>query len=352
MLRRHGCWADHQRVKILVTGGTGFVGSHVAAALVTAGHDVRVLARHAEQVPVTFGPLGDPELDVAVGDVLDRESVRAAVAGCEAVVHAAAVFSFDSHDRERMLTTNEQATRAVLEEAVAAGADPVVHVSSTVALTRRDGSGPDLPLGDVDQPYAASKVASERVARELQDRGDPVVTVYPGSVLGPHDPYIGENTLLLEWVVRGWLGVFPAGGLHFVDVRDVAAVVVAAMEPGRGPRRYVVPGHHVRSGELHRSVTRVTGRRRPALVLPVPAMMPVLRLSEAAGRRLPQRWHTPVGVEGPTISQCDTIMHDEPARTELGVMPRPLDDTVRDTISWLVDAGLLPKRYALDHSAR
>lgn len=332
-------------MKVLVTGGTGFVGSHVAAALVTAGHDVRVLARRPDQVPVTFGPLGNPDLDVVPGDVLDHDSVRTAVAGCEAVVHAAAIFSFDSHDRERMLTTNEQATRNVLEEAVAAGADPVVHVSSTVALTRREGSGPDLPVGDVRRPYAASKVASERVARELQDRGEPVVTIYPGSVLGPHDPYIGENTLLLEWVVRGWLGVFPAGGLHFVDVRDVAAVVVAAMEPGRGPRRYVVPGHHVQSGELHRSVARVTGRRRPVMVLPVPAMMPILRLAETAGRRLPERWHTPIGVEGPSITQCNTVMYDEPARTELAVSPRALDETVRDTISWLVDEGRLPKRY-------
>lgn len=335
-------------MKVLVTGGTGFVGSHVAAALVATGHDVRVLVRRPEQVPVTFGPLGGPELDVVTGDVLDRESVHRAVRGCEAVVHAAAVFSFDSHDRERMLTTNEEATRTVLEEALAGGADPVVHVSSTVALTRRDGSGPDLPLGDVERPYAASKVASERVARALQDRGAPVVTVYPGSVLGPHDPYVGENTLLLEWVVRGWLGVFPAGGLHFVDVRDVAAVVVASLEPGREPRRYVVPGHHVRSGDLHRSAARVTGRRRPTLVLPVPAMMPVLRLAEAAGRSLPRRWHTPVGVEGPSISECNTVMHDEPARTELGVEPRPLDATVRDTITWLVDVGRLPERYRPD----
>lgn len=332
-------------MKVLVTGGTGFVGSHVAAALVTAGHDVRVLVRRPEQVPVTFGPLGDPDLDVVTGDVLDRGSVRSAVADCDAVVHAAAVFSFDSHDRERMLATNAEAARTVLEEALAAGADPVVHVSSTVALTRRSGSGPDLPLGDLEQPYAASKVASERVARELQDRGDPVVTVYPGSVLGPHDPYIGENTLLLEWVVRGLLGVFPAGGLHFVDVRDVAAVVVAAMEAGRGPRRYVVPGHHVPSGELHRTVARVIGRRRPVMVLPLRAMMPMLVLAEAAGRRLPQRWHTPVGVEGPSISECNTVMHDEPARTELGVEPRPLEETVRDTITWLVDERRLPERY-------
>ena len=332
-------------MKALVTGGTGFVGSHIAAALVRAGHDVRLLVRRPEQVPLTFGPLGDPDLEVVTGDVLDRDSVRTATAGCDGVVHAAAVFSFDSHDRERMLATNADAARTVLEEALVAGADPVVHVSSTVALTRRSGSGPDLPLGDVQQPYASSKVASERVARELQDHGAPVVTVYPGSVLGPHDPYTGENTLLLEWVVRGWLGVFPVGGLHFVDVREVAAVVVAAMEPGRGPRRYVVPGHHVPSGGLHRTVARVTGRRRPAVVLPLRAMMPALWLAEAAERHLPRRWHTPIGVEGPHISQCNTVMHDQPARTELGVDPRPFDETVRDTIRWLVDAGRLPRRY-------
>ena len=133
-------------------------------------------------------------------------------------------------------------TRTVLEAAVEAGCDPVVHISSTVALIRRAGTDSSLPLGDVDLPYSRSKIASERVARDLQDRGAPVVSVYPGSVYGPADPYLGEQATRLAWIARGRFPIWPSGGMHTVDVRDTAAVVEACLQPGRGPRRYVVPG--------------------------------------------------------------------------------------------------------------
>jgi nucleoside-diphosphate-sugar epimerase len=127
-------------------------------------------------VAASLDPLGVDVSDVVVGDVLDETVVASAVQGCDAVVHAAAVFSLDSRRAEEMRHTNVRATELVLGQAVARGLDPVVHVSTTVALTRYAGSGPDLPLGDIELPYAQSKIASEEVARRLQDRGDPVVT--------------------------------------------------------------------------------------------------------------------------------------------------------------------------------
>ena len=138
-------------MRVLVTGGTGFVGSYVVVALLRAGHDVRVLARRPEQVPATFGPHQVQVDDVVAGDVLDA--------------------------------------------AVAWGVDPVVHVSSTVVLTRREGSGPDLPLGDLPFPYSRSKIESEVHARRLQALGHPVVIVYPGGVqaAGPGDTRRGPG---------------------------------------------------------------------------------------------------------------------------------------------------------------
>lgn len=330
-------------MRIFVTGGTGFVGSHIVVALIKAGHDVRVLARRPEQVERTFAPHDMAPTDIVVGDVRDAAVVSTALTGCDAVVHAAAVFSLKNRDVSLVADTNVAAARTVLAAAVAAGCDPIVHISSTVALTRRDGSGPDLPLGDLDLPYCRSKLDSERVARDLQQTGAPVVSVYPGSVYGPHDPYLGEQDNRLRWVARGLFPIWPKGGLHTVDVRDVAATVVACMEPGRGPRRYVVPGSHVDGRQLYAAVSAALGRRRPHVELGRPVLA-LTRSMIPLNRVLPRAWTYPADVEGAAITLHDTRMDDSAARTELGLTPAPLDTTIGDTLTWLVDAGHLPAR--------
>jgi dihydroflavonol-4-reductase len=276
-------------MKVLVTGGTGFVGSHAAAAIARGGHELRLLVRRPEQVAASLGPLGLEVTDIVVGDVLDEQRVSQAVEGCQAVVHAGAVCSVDPRRAEEMRRTNARATELVLGRAVDRGLDPVVYVSSTVALTRYGGSGPDLPLGDIELPYAQSKIASERVARRLQDVGAPVVTIYPGAVWGPHDPYRGDQSERLRWVLLGRFPLWPRGGMHVVDVRDVAAVIAAVLTAGGGPRRYIVPGHHVDGDQLFATLADVTGRRLPNLVMPGPVSGASTRVIDAVHRLLPER---------------------------------------------------------------
>jgi nucleoside-diphosphate-sugar epimerase len=117
-------------MRVLITGGTGFVGSHIVAAAVGAGHDVKLLVRRPERVQAALAPLGVDEVDSVAGDVLDAASVQAAVEGCDALINAAAVFSLDPGEAEKMLATNTRATEIVLEAAIGAGLDPIVHVSS------------------------------------------------------------------------------------------------------------------------------------------------------------------------------------------------------------------------------
>lgn len=334
-------------MRIMVTGGTGYVGSHLVVALLERGHDVRLLVRRAEQVPITFGPHGvtiAPD-DVVVGDVLDPDAVGRALVGCDGAVHAAAVMSLDPRREAEILATNVGAARLVLNEALAHGCDPVVHVSSSVALIRHGGSGPDLPLGDLALPYSRSKIASEVVARELQAAGRPVVTVYPGSIYGPFDPYLGEPLQRLALMVRGLFPMWSTGGLHATDVRDAAAVVAAVMEPGQGPRRFVVPGHHMRAEDIYGAISGAIGRRRPHVTMPGALAVAAARLTEVVQARLPERWHYPADREGAEMSMRDTRLDDSPARQELGIEPLPLGESVRDTITWLVDAGHLPGRY-------
>jgi nucleoside-diphosphate-sugar epimerase len=333
-------------MKVLVTGGTGFVGSHTAAAIARAGHDVRLLVRRPDQVPASLGPLGLEVSDLVVGDVLDERAVARAVEGCAAVVHAAAIYSLDPRRAQDMRRTNTRATELVLGRAVDRGLDPVVHVSTTVALTRYAGSGPDLPLGDIALPYAQSKIASEKVARQLQDAGAPVVTIYPGAVYGPHDPYRGEQSETLRWILLGRFPLWPRGGLHVVDVRDTAAVIEAVLRPGAGSRRYIVPGHQLEGDVLFTTLAATTGRRLPHLVLPAAVVSPVTRLVGAVERRLPGRWRYPADREGVEIMRRNTRFDDAAARKELGIQPTPFTKTITDMVRWLVESGRVPARYA------
>jgi nucleoside-diphosphate-sugar epimerase len=334
-------------MRVMITGGTGYVGSHIVEALLDAGHEVKLLVRRPEQVAKTFAERGvtiAPE-DVVTGDVLDKDSVVSALEGCDAVVHAAAVMSLDPRRADEILHTNVNATTLVLNEALERGCDPVVHISSTVALIRYGGSGPDLPLGDIDLPYTKSKIASEEVVRGLQDQDRPVVSVYPGGIYGPDDPYYGEATQRVAFLVRGLFPMWSTGGLHTTDVRDAAAVVAAVMEPGKGPRRYIVPGHHMYAKDLYGALSQAIGRRRPYVTIPSRFAIATSKMMQLMQARVPEKWHYPADREGAEMGARDTRFDDSPARRDLGLTPRSLLDSLRDTITWLVDAGHLPAKY-------
>jgi nucleoside-diphosphate-sugar epimerase len=220
-----------------------------------------------------------------------------------------------------------------------------VHVSSSVALLHRGAtSTPDSALSATRGAYGRSKVASEAVARELQADGAPVVITQPGGVLGPHDPHLGDQTGRVRNILRGQYPMWPTGGSHAVDVRDVAEVHAAVMTPGRGPRRYLVPGHHVDGRLMFATLRAVTGRRLPCLFLPAGMMLPVAWVASGAQRVIP--FHLPIEYEGALIYRYDTRYDDSRARQELGVRSRPLAETYADTVRWLHGTGQVTDRQA------
>lgn len=228
-------------MRVLVTGGTGFVGGWTAKAIADAGHSVRFLVRNPARLKTSVAKLGVDVSDFAVADISDRDSVREALNGCDAVVHSAALVATDPRETSRMLSTNMAGAQNVLGQAVELGMDPIVHVSSFTALFRPNLAtlSADLPVAGGTDGYGQSKAQIEIYARGLQDAGAPVNITYPGMVLGPP---VGDQFGEAGEGVRSalWMHVIPGRGAAWliVDVRDVAALHAALLESGRGPRRY------------------------------------------------------------------------------------------------------------------
>ncbi|NEE03114.1 SDR family NAD(P)-dependent oxidoreductase [Phytoactinopolyspora halotolerans] len=333
-------------MRILVTGGTGFVGSHAVAALVEQGYDVRLLVRSPDRIAPALEPLGvNGAVGHVVGDVTDRASVERAVAGCDAVVNAANVYDLDARAYRATKDVKVRGTEVVLRAAAERGCDPIVHVSSTLTVLSWHATvGPDAPLSSARGVYTRSKVAGDRIARDLQASGLPVVLVQPGGVLGPSDPHLSDQMRRLRDVLRGLYPLYPRGGYHVCDVRDVARVLSAVVVPGRGPRRYAVPGHHVDGRRMFDMLRTVTGRRLPHVLLPAAALLAPTWLASSVQRILP--FHVPAEYEGVLVTWYDTRIDDSRAREEFGIEPRLLGETFLDAVSWLRDAGHITARQA------
>lgn len=334
-------------LRVLVTGGTGYVGSHATAALVDAGHRIRVLARAPERIPAALKPLGVDRVEAAIGDVTEPAAVERALEGCDAVLHAASIFSMDARNADAINAVNVRGTEVVLGTAHRLGLDPIVYVSSDVALlppAHGEVLTPDSPVKRPPWPYCRSKADAELVARRFQALGAPVVSVMPAAVWGPHDPHLGEGATLATNVLRNRYPVVMPGGMHIVDVRDVAAVLAAVLQPGRGPRSYLVTGHYLPMPGIIGMLGDLSGRRLRFVILPAWFLAGFGRLADVVQRRL--RTRLPWSGESIWIMNCDARCDDSKTWEELQLEPRPLRETFVDTVGWLVETGHLTRRQA------
>lgn len=330
-------------MRILLTGGTGFVGSHATAALIRAGHEVRLLVRDPNKIDRVFKPHGIRPSGYTKGDITDAESVKAAIQGCHGVVHAAAVVATDPASEARIRETNVVGAKNVLDAAIAEGCDPIIHISSSSALFpfTTDPVTPDHPVGTFDTAYGQTKAEVERYARELQAADHPVTILYPAGVMGPHDPNMGE----LMGGVKVWVTqALPVGGMTgaYVDVRDIAKAITLAMEPGNGARRYLLWGRYLDHETLAELVAEATGRTD----LKTPKVPPAFMKAWGKAGDLARKYGKDLVV---TSEAYDYLYNFKPAdqsatTDELGLAFRPLVDTLADTLLWLHEIGEIPAK--------
>lgn len=312
-------------MQIAVTGGTGFLGTHTTAALLDAGHRVRLLVHPAEDAGDTlalFGPAAD-RIDVLVGDLRDPDTVQTLLTGCDAVLHAAGVVGTDDTREQLMWEINTQATTDVLVRAAMMGLDPIVHVASYAVLFPCPDPviGPDSPTAVGRSAYGRTKSAADRVARALQAAGAPVVITYPSSVIGPA---LGDRRGV---TADGWqailkMGVAPVfeGGMQMIDVRDVAAVHAAVMEPGRGPRRYMCGGELIPFKDLVDLLEEASGRKLRRIPTGQKVMLGLGRVTDALSKLIPVS--SGLSYEAASLLTAATPTDDSRTHDELGLQWR------------------------------
>jgi nucleoside-diphosphate-sugar epimerase len=326
-------------VKILVTGGTGFVGSHAVSVLQRSGHVVRLLARNPTKVAGVLGPLGAVADEVVVGDMTDADRVSEALEGCDAVVHCAAEIGV-AGGRGPTSAANIEGTRLVIDGALDRGLDPVVYTSTiTVHLPTTDTVlGPESPLAEPLSVYGAQKCAIERFVQQRQRAGAPVTTLVVGGVYGPTSPHLdGSFSAILASLESGMYA--PDSGLGVVDVRDLALIIGRAMEPGRGPRRYLVSGRYVTWEDWAALLAEASGRPVPYHRASPEDMISLGRKFDelrASGQVLP-----PLSEEAAIVMSSGRPGDDTATLAAFGVTYRPTVETFRDTVNWLRDTGQL-----------
>jgi dihydroflavonol-4-reductase len=323
----------------LVTGGAGFIGAHLVERLLAEGEAVRVLERPG--TAVDHLPL--ERIELVRADIRDRGAVRSALAGCRHVYHLAANPNLWARNKQEFDAVNRQGTVHVLEEALEAGAERVLHTSTESILASRSFAGGAAEHlrpreSDVVGPYCLSKLRAEQAAFRLAELGAPVIVVSPTLPVGPGDRNQTPPTRMTLTFCRGRLPAVMDCRLNFVDVRDVAAGMVTALRYGRPRVRYLLGAANLRLRAWLGLVGPLVGRTPPRAVVPYPLALAVGRISEWVADHVTGRM--PIAtVTGVRLTRRCLHFDPQASLTELGLRPRSVDESARDAVDWYRKVG-------------
>jgi dihydroflavonol-4-reductase len=319
-------------VKLLVTGGTGFLGTHLVPKLLEAGHEVRLIGRTRPSAP------GLERAEFIQGDLKNRQTVKRALEGVEAVYHLAGLVSFQDKDARRMYELHVDATRELLSDVREAGVKRFIlaSTSGTIAVSKEEHLGTeedDYPITVVGKwPYYLSKIYEEKLTLAYcRKHSIPLVVLNPSLLMGP-----GDDRLSSTWTVVKFLNceipAMPGGGMSFVDVRDAAEAFLQALTRGELHGRHLM-GVNMSMSDFFDRLERLTGVSAPRLHLP--SQVNVL------GARLLERWAKFRGTK-PTLDPQEVEVGEHffyldasKAEHELGFRARDPHQTLHDTVQYL-----------------
>lgn len=326
-------------MKCLVTGASGFVGGAVVRALAAAGHDIRVLVRPDNDLR----HLGAIKLEQASGDLRDRDSLRRALEGCGSLYHVAAQYTLWARDPSVFYDVNVTGTRVLLEAAREAGIRRIVYTSTigAIGLPADGGLGTETTPVTLDQMaghYKRSKYLAEQEVLYLAREGLPVVIVNPSAPVGEGDIKPTPTGQMIVDFMRGRMWAYIETGMNLVDVDDVAAGHLLAMERGRRGERYILGHRNLTLREIFELLSRLTGIPAPRVKLPRQAVLPLAYLN---------RWladyvtHRPprIPLEGVRMAKYHMHYDCTKAIRELGLPQTPIEIALEKAVRWFRSHG-------------
>jgi dihydroflavonol-4-reductase len=317
---------------VLVTGGTGFIGSNLAAALLQRGCNVRILRRPGSDLRALEGVI----VEHVVGDVCDKDSLKSSMKGCDTVFHTAALISYWKKERPRMFDVNIGGTRNVVESCVELGVGRLVHTSSIAAIGFPDnGTTADernkFNWDRYDVGYRISKFEAEKEVLSGVARGLDAVIVNPSVVIGERDIHFHGGQLIRD-IYRKKIFYYIAGGMNVVYVGDVVRGHVLAAERGRSGERYILSGENLNHKEIISTIAEVVGGMTPLFQMPLACVKLVAATSEGVAAVFGNRpWVTRELFAG---SHLKYHFSCSKAESELGYTRTPFREAVEKTFAW------------------
>lgn len=323
---------DWTKERVLITGGTGFLGYHLTKQLCTLGAQVKTFAQPTR----SDHPLKQLPVESIVGDIRDRDAVGRAANNCDVIFHTAGTVAVWGPALKTMQEIHVEGTRNVI--AAAGKTTRIVHTSSIVAAgATRYGAvlneNSPFNLAQLRVDYVQAKRTAEQVALHAATEGHDVIVVNPGYLIGPEDY---EPSIMGKFCERVWKGKMPLaapGGYNLVDVRDAARGHILAAERGQSGRRYILGGENRFMAEFMRELFEVAGMkprglpRLPISTLWLAALIAELRSLKSKREPYPSFQHV-------RLNRLAWFVSSDRAKAELGYDPRPLNETIRDMHNW------------------
>jgi dihydroflavonol-4-reductase len=328
--------------RVLLTGATGFIGSHVAWSLLQRGYEVVALVR-----PGTSMTWRHDSLEVRRGDIRERNTIRYALADCDAVIHSAAMYALWSANPAAMYEVNVQGTRNVMELAADAGIERIVHTSTvgtTLFHSNRLANESDLaPPQVMNGHYKRSKFEAERIVRRMAARGAPIVVVNPTAPIGPWDLKPTPTGAVIVDYLNQRIPAYIDTGLNYVDVVDVADGHVLAMEKGIAGQRYLL-GNIEGNLTLYDMLTRlsgITGLPVPNIRIPHFTAHLMGRIDSLIESTLLKR-KPRIPLEGVRMAHQRMWVDASKAIRELGMPQHSVDNALKSAVEWFIANGHAP----------
>ncbi len=274
----------------------------------------------------------------------DRKSLDRALAGIRYVFHAAADYRLWARDPGEIFATNVEGTRNVMEAALDAGVERVVHTSSvaTIALRATGAADESHPLREEEGigAYKQSKIAAERLVEKMvAERGLAAVIVNPSAPIGPRDVRPTPTGRIILEAVKGRIPAFVDTGLNLVHVDDVASGHLAALRHGKTGERYILGGQNVLFSQMLKDIAEMMGRRAPRVRLPWRALVPVALAAEAAAAITGREPF--ITMDGVYLARYRMFFASTKAEQELSYRSRPYIQGIEDAMRWFRAAGYL-----------